>query len=158
MNVEQKAPRFIYRMVCRDADGVELWQDTFENVVTTPGKNDNLDKYFSGAGYTASWFLGLKGVGVAVAADTLASHASWTEFTGYTGNRPPLTFTPAAAGSKESDDIIFNITGSGTVAGCISCTVASGTAGILYSAGDAVAAQPVISGNTLTVTLTVTVT
>lgn len=158
MNVEQKAPRFIYSMVCRDANGVEKWRDGFENLVTTAGKNDLIDKYFKGAAYTAAWFLGLKAVGTAAVGDTLASHAGWAELTPYSGNRPAITFGTTAAGSNTSTGVVYAITGSATVAGAFVASAASGTSGILYSAGDNASTRAVINGDTLTVTLTVTVT
>ena len=158
MNVEQKAPRFIYHMVCRDADGVEKWRDGFENLVTTAGKNDLIDKYFKGAAYTAAWFLGLKAVGVADVGDTLASHAGWAELTPYSGNRPAITFGTTTAGSNTSTGVVYAITSSATVAGAFVASAASGTSGTLYSAGDNASSRAVISGDTLTVTLTVTVT
>ena len=75
--VDVGAPRFHYAFECRDADGNLKWADEFDNLVTTAGKNDLVDKYFKGATYTAAWHLGLKGTGSAAAGDTLASHAGW---------------------------------------------------------------------------------
>ena len=54
-----KAPRARYDVVCTDADGNEKWRDTSYNLVTTPGKNDLLDKYLGGIAYTAAWYCGL---------------------------------------------------------------------------------------------------
>src|SRR5690349_13093819 len=76
-------PKFSYLFECFDKDGKLKWTETIENLVTTEGKNDILDKYFKGSAYTASWFLGLKGTGSAAVGDTLASHAGWTEQTPY---------------------------------------------------------------------------
>lgn len=151
-------PRFIYSMVCRDKDGNELWSDSFENLVTTAGKNDLLDKYFKGSAYTAAWYLGLKGAGTALAADTLASHGSWSELTPYTGNRPSITFGTSSSGSNTATAVVYAITGSATVAGAFVASANSGTSGILYSAGDNATTRAVSSGDTLTVTLTVSFT
>jgi hypothetical protein len=84
----------------RRPDGEVKWVEEFDNLVTTEGKNDILDKYFKGSAYTAAWYLGLKGTGSAAVGDTLASHAGWAEVTPYAGNRPAITFGTTAAGSN----------------------------------------------------------
>lgn len=154
------APRFRYDVVCTGADGVEKWRDGFDNLVTTVGKNDLLDKYFKGSAYTAAWFLGLKGSGAPVVGDTLASHASWSEVNPYTGNRPAITFGTSASGSNTATAVSYAITLAGptTVAGGFVSSVNTGTAGILYSAGDFSSARSVAAGDTLNVTLTVSFT
>jgi hypothetical protein len=158
MNVSEKAPHMTYELVCTGADGVVKWTDTFENLVTTEGKNDIINKYFKGAAYTASWFLGLKGAGTAAVGDTLASHAGWAELTPYSGNRPAITFGTSGAGSNTATGVAYTITGSATVAGAFVASVASGSSGILYSAGDAASSRAVVNGDVLTVTLTVSFT
>jgi hypothetical protein len=157
-NVVLGAPKFHYSVVCIGADGVEKWRDGFDNLVTTVGKNDLIDKYFKGAAYTAAWFLGLKGTGVAVVGDTLASHASWAEVNPYTGNRPAITFGTSAAGSNTATAVSYTCTSGATVAGAFTSSVNTGTAGILYSAGDFAASRTVASGDVLNVTLTVSYT
>ena len=57
----------------------DKWQDVVCNIVTTVGGNLVLDTMLAGSAYTAAPLMGLKGVGVAVIADTQASHAAWTE-------------------------------------------------------------------------------
>jgi hypothetical protein len=151
------APHFRYVIECVGEDGELRWREEFENLITTVGKNDLLEKYFAGSGYTAAWKLGLKGTGSAAAGDTLASHAGWAEVTPYAGSRPALTWNAAAAGSKSTQAQSFAITGSATVAGAFVTDQASGTAGILYSAGDFAASRAVVNGDTLNVTLTVSV-
>jgi hypothetical protein len=122
------------------------WEDQILNVVTTVGANDVLDKYLAGSGYTASVFMGLKGTGTAVIADTQASHASWLEQGAanaptYSGTRKTPAFSAASAKVKQtSAAVAFTFTGSGTVFGCfINQGGTSGidnTTGILVSAGD----------------------
>lgn len=152
-----KAPRFRYQIECVGSDGEVKWTEDVENLVVTVGKNDLLDKYFKGSAYTASWFLGLKGTGTAVAADTAASHASWSEVNPYTGNRPAITFGTSASGSNTATAVSYSITSSATVAGAFVASVNTGTTGILYSASDFAASRSVVSGDTLNVTLTVSV-
>jgi hypothetical protein len=153
-----EAPGFTMKFECFDADGNLKWTEEGHNTVMNAGKTDIIDKYFKGAAYTAAWYLGLKGTGVEVVGDTLASHASWAEVNPYAGNRPQITFGTTAAGSNTATAVSYAITGSATVAGAFVCNVASGTGGVLYSAKDFAASRAVQSGDTLNVTLTVSAT
>ena len=156
MNEMMKAPAFRYRVECVGADGRVKWVEEFTNLVTTAGKNDLMTKYFKGSGYTAAWYLGLKGAGSAAVGDTLASHAGWSEVSPYSGNRPAITFGTASGGSlAASSAVSYSITGSATVAGAFIATANTGTSGTLYSAGDFTASRSVVSGDTLNVTPTV---
>ncbi len=157
LNELMKAPRFHYDVECIGADGVLKWAESFDNLVTTGGKDDLLDKYFAGSAYTAAWYLGLKGTGTAAAGDTMASHATWSEVNPYTGNRPALSWSAASAGSKAATVVSYSITSSATVAGAFTATSNTGTTGILYSAGDFGTSRSVVSGDTLNVTLTLSV-
>lgn len=148
-------PAFTYAVECFDADGNLKWREDFHNLVTTAGKNDIIDKYFKGSAYTAAWYLGLKGTGAAAAGDTLASHAGWAEVTPYTGNRPAITFGATAGGSNTATSVSYTINATATVAGAFISSVATGTAGTLYSAGDFAASRSVANGDTLNVTATV---
>lgn len=132
-----------YTVRCFGADGVEKWSDRIDNVVTTVGKNDALDKYLAGSAYTAAWYLGLISgtgyTGVPVLADTAASHATWTEDSGYSqAARPTASFAAASAGSKAlASAAVFTMNSNTTIKGCFLISVATkgGTTGILYSAG-----------------------
>jgi len=135
-----------YHVECRDAHGALKWADKIDNVVTTVGKNDILDKYLAGSAYTAAIVMALKGTGTAVAGDTMASHAGWSEVGGtnapaYSGNRPTPSFAAASAGSKATSAAVsFTFTSAGTVAGCFIVSAGSATkdntTGVLLSAGD----------------------
>jgi hypothetical protein len=152
-----RLPRFRYEVECIGADGELKWREDITNLVTTEGKNDILDKYFKGSAYTAAWYLGLKGTGSAATGDTLASHSGWTEQTPYSGNRPPITFGTTSSGSNTATAVSYTINATATVAGAFVSSVNTGTSGKLYSAGDFAASRSVVSGDTLNVTLTVSV-
>jgi hypothetical protein len=159
-NKERFGPYFTYEVECIGEDGQVKWTEKYENLVTTVGKTDIIDKYFKGSAYTAAWYLGLKGAGAAAIGDTLASHAAWAEVTPYTGNRSAITFGTTSGGSNTATAVSYSITLAGptTVAGAFVCSVASGTSGTLYSAGDFAVSRSVVSGDTLNVTLTVSAT
>ena len=152
-----------YVVECRGADGLLKWRDEIENLVTTVGKNDALDKYLAGSGYTAAWYLGLIGstsytTGPAVG-DTAALHAGWTESSSYSqATRPAAAWASAAAGSKAlSAPATFTMNASETIKGCflIANSTKGGTTGILYSAGlFSGGDKPVQSGDTLSVSYT----
>ena len=154
----------VYVATCYDAEGNVKWVEEFTNLVVTVGKNDLLDKYFQGSAYTAAWYLGLvDGASTPTynAADTMASHAGWTESTAYSNaTRPAPGWSAAAAGSKSTTATAFNINATATIAGCFMTTNSTkgGTTGILYSAGNFTGGnKSVSSGDTLNVTYTASV-
>lgn len=156
-----------YEAWCVGPDGKEKWRDTIENLVTTVGKNDFLDKYLKGSAYTQTLVMGLKGAGTAAAGDTQASHAGWTERGGtnapaYTGNRKAVTMGSAASGVSTSPVQAFAMTSSGTVDGCFmnngGAATKDDTTGVLFSAGDFTAgAKTVTNGDTVNVTYSLSV-
>lgn len=139
-----------------------------KNLVLTGGKNDLLDKYFGGSGYTAAWYAGLVSsvsFSAYAAGDTMASHAGWTEAgasnaPNYTGNRPAITFGAASGGVKASSSIpTVTFSATGTVKGLFTTTVTTkdGTTGILYSAGNFTSGDaPVGNGYVMTLTFSAT--
>jgi hypothetical protein len=141
---------------------------TIQNLVTTVGKNDILDKYLKGSAYTQTFRMGLKGTGTAVVGDTQSSHASWLEqglanAPTYTGNRKDVVMGSASAGVSTSPTQAFAITSSGTVFGCFTNNGGSATkddtTGILFSAGDfSGGSRAVVNLDTLNVVYTLTAT
>jgi len=154
-------PIIRYDFVCVDAQGRERWRDSIENLVTTGGKNDLMDKYFAGSAYTAAWYVGLisnTSWGAVAAGDTMASHAGWVEGVPYSNaTRPAVTWAAASAGSKAASAYVaFTINATLTVRGSFltSNSTKSGTTGILYSEAAFSTTRPVLSGDELRVTPT----
>ena len=156
-----------YTAVCYDATGKVKWEEDIHNVVCTVGKNATLDGILGNSAQGAV-VMGLKGTGTAVAADTMTSHATWLEVglanaPTYSGNRPAPSFSAASSGSKTTSAVVtFSITGTGTVAGCFinigGSATKDNTTGILFSAGDFSSSKSVVSGDTIAVTYTATLT
>ena len=136
-----------YEVECRDKNGNLKWKDHINNLITTVGKNDLLDKYLAGSSYTAAFYLGLissVSYTAVAAGDTMSSHAGWLEaglanVPAYSqGARPTAAWSSASSGSKAlSAGLVYTITSAGTLKGCFLTTVATkdGTTGILFSAG-----------------------
>lgn len=156
----------VFTIQCFGQDGKLKWEEKNPNLVVNVGLKDMNAKYFSGSAYTAAWYLGLitgPGSGTTIAAaDTLASHAGWTEYSDYTGNRKAVTFGTATTADPSVIDnsaspSAFAITSpGGTIAGAFLCTVATGTVGTLFSASDfqSPGDRAVVNGDTLNVTYT----
>ena len=156
-----------YHAVCYDANGNVKWEEPIHNLVTTVGQNASLDTIL-GNSAAGAVVMGLKGAGTAIAADTQASHSSWLEVglanaPTYSGNRPTPSFSAASAASKATSSAVsFSMTGTGTVAGCFiniggSATI-DNTTGTLFSAGDFSSSKAVVSGDSIAVTYTLTLT
>ncbi len=137
------------------------WKDQFKNIVVTTGLNILLDATIKTGVTSPTWFVGLKGTGTMIAADTMASHSGWAEIVPYSdGTRP--AFTPGSISSGAVDNsaskAVFNCNTTSTVYGCFLAnnSTKSGTTGTLYGGGDFGSPRSVINGDTLNVTVTLT--
>jgi hypothetical protein len=156
----------VFTIQCFGQDGKLKWEEKNPNLVVNEGLEDMNNKYFTGSAYTAAWYLGLvtgPGSGTTIAAaDTLASHAGWTEYTDYTGNRQAVTFAaatladPSVIDNTASPNAFVITAPGGTIAGAFLASVATGTSGILFSASDfqSPGDRAVVAGDTLNVTYT----
>ena len=155
----------VFTVECFDKDGNHKWTAKSPNLVVNVGLKDMNDKYFSGSGYTATWYHGLYGAASSnnpAAGDTMASHAGWTEVTDYSqSTRPAATFGAATTADPSVIDnsgsvAVFSINNTVTVGGAFltSNNTKGGTTGILFSASDfqAPGDRNVVSGDTLNVT------
>lgn len=158
---------------CRDELGRLKWREEFDNTVVTVGKNLILDQSLAGIGYTATEYMGLissAGYTAISAADTMTSHAGWTEAgttnaPGYSGNRGACAWSAAAAGAKAlSANPSFSITAPGTIKGCFLCGGAGATNGVMNTAGTLVSAglftsgdRAVLAGDTVSVSYSMSI-
>lgn len=168
-------PRNFYYAVCRGPvkgpDGrwrrKLKWIDGFENLVTTEGKNDTLNKYFKGSSYTAAFFVGLvdnAGFSAFAAGDTAAQIGGsngWAEATAYSeGTRQTLTLGTPSGGAVDNSasKATFSINGTVTIHGAFAITdnTKSGTSGVLYGEGAFSADRPLLPGDIVKVTVTLT--
>jgi hypothetical protein len=163
-----------YRAECRAyAGGPLLWQEDFDNVVCTAGKNAMLDNFIAGSGYTQTGpYLGLISSvawSATSATDTMSSHSGWNE--AGSANAPTFAargtppWSSASGGAKATSSAVsFTMTGAGTLEGAFlvlgsgAVTTIGSTAGTLFSAGAfSGGAQAVSSGNVVTVTYSISV-
>jgi len=154
----------VFHFECYDRDGNLKWSDTAKNIVVNTGLQDMNNKYFRGSAYTAAWYIGLvsdSGFTGYAAADTLASHAGWTETTAYSGaNRATATFgVPTTADpsvvDNTSSQATFVMSGTVVVKGAFLSNVQDKTSnsGLLFSAAnfETPGDRSVVSGDTLNV-------
>jgi len=132
----------LFYIECFDKDGNLKWTDTIKNLVVNVGLDDALDQYFKGSAYTAAHYVGLTdGTPTVAAADTMLSHAGWTEVTAY-DEAVRQTLTLGAVSSQSVDNsaskAVFTIdTNSTTIGGAFIATSStkSETGSTLYGGG-----------------------
>jgi len=156
-----------FNFECIGADGKVKWTDIVPNLVVNEGL-----AYMAGSSLTSvtqvtAWFIGLYGAGASntpAAADTMSSHAGWTENVGYSNaTRVAVTFVNAttanpSVATNSASPSAFTINATSTVGGAFltSGSAKSGTAGTLFSASDFTSPgdRSVVSGDTVNVTYT----
>lgn len=145
-------------------DGEFLGKYDVLNDIVNQGKNDLFDIMFNDGTQVANsaWvisLISLAGYSALSNADTMASHAGWTEFTDYTQSTRVAWGSDAAASQSVSNSspATFDINASGTVKGIFVCTqnTKGGTSGRLWSTALFSADVPVSNGDQLRVTYTV---
>lgn len=153
--------RGLVEMVCRGPDGQVKWVNRVHNLLPNVMLDHILDTVYHGSSQVTTWYLGLKNTGSGAAADTLASHAGWTENQNYSeGTRP--AFNEAAASSQSitnsANKASYSINAdSQTIAGIFlaSDSTKGGTSGTLGAVTDFSSAKSADNGDTLEVTYTV---
>lgn len=154
-----------YQVEYFDTSGHIAWADTYSGTVVTAGLNTLLDYTLKTGNAAPAWYVGLiDGSSATVsAADTMASHAGWTENTSITNSTRPA-FTPGtiAAGSVDNtaSKAVFTFSADGTIFGTFMCdsSTKGGSTGKLYDAGTFIEGpHNVFNGGSLSVTLRPTV-
>jgi hypothetical protein len=92
-------------------------------------------------------------------ADTLSSHSPWTEINPYSGNRVAWTPGTVSAGSvsNSGSPAAFSINATSRVYGAFMSSVDTGTSGQLLGMGPFSSSRAVLSGDTLNVTITASI-
>ena len=157
----------LFEIKCHDKDGNLKWEAQSKNLVVNAGL-----AYMAGTALTSvtqitTWYLGLYGAAASntpAAADTMSSHAGWTEVVDYSnGTRVTATFVTATTANpsvvtNSASPAVFNINGTATVGGAFltSGSAKSGTTGTLFSAADfgSPGDRSVVNSDTLSVTYT----
>jgi len=155
----------LFEIKCHDKDGNLKWEAQSKNLVVNVGL-----AYMAGSALTTTtpittWYLGLYGAASSntpAAADTMSSHAGWTEVVAYSNaTRVAATFVAATTANPSvvtNSPAVFNINGTTTVGGAFltSGSAKSGTTGTLFSAADfgLPGDRAVVNSDTLSVTYT----
>lgn len=147
----------------RDAEGKLKAVYDFPNGITDEGMNKLLDVMFHGVSAIGTWYIGLadnSGWTAFADADTLSSHAGWSEFTSYTeGNR--VTWAEDASANRaitNSTTADFSINATGNVKGIFVSSnnvKSTGNTGTLWSTAAFSSVVATSNGDTLKVTYTV---
>lgn len=147
----------------RDSDDNLKAMYEFPNGIVDEGMNALLDIMFNGTTQIGTWYIGLvdnSGYSAFADADTLSSHAGWSEFTNYTeGNR--VTWVADAASSRSisnSTTADFSINASGNLKGIFVSSnnvKSTGNTGTLWSTAAFSSVVATANGDTLKVTYTV---
>lgn len=143
-------------------DGEVLEQFALPNGIVDVGLNSILNVYFVAGTQITVWYLGLidnAGFSALSNADTMSSHAGWTESTAYSNaNRP--TWTVGAAASRavtNAATVDFTINATATIKGIFATSnnTKGGTTGTLWATAAFGSTVSVINGDTLKITYTV---
>jgi len=157
----------VFEIKCHDKDGNLKWEAQSKNLVVNVGLAYMAGTALTSTAQITTWYLGLYGAASSntpAAADTMSSHAGWTEVVAYSnGTRVATTFVAATTANpsvvtNSASPAVFNINGTTTVGGAFltSGSAKSGTTGTLFSAADfgSPGDRSVVNSDTLSVTYT----
>jgi len=147
-------------------DGKVAWTEEFDNMVVTAGATKYLDATLKTGLASPLWYVGLKDTGTPLIADTMASHASWATITPYSNATDPaftpgtITGTSTVSVDNSASKAVFTINATDDVYGAFlkDNNTKGGATGTLLGVGDFAALRGVVSGDTLNVTITASLT
>jgi len=147
----------------RDCDDAVKAIYEFPNGIVDEGMNHILDTQFHGSSQVSTWYIGLvdnSGFSAFADADTLSSHAGWSEFTSYTeANRVEWQEDAASSRSiSNSTTADFSINATGNLKGIFVSSnnvKSTGNTGTLWSTAAFSSVVATANGDTLKVTYTV---
>jgi hypothetical protein len=153
----------------RGAYAAEIWEGQqllrkipFANTVMTAGLTHLLNTQFAAGSQVTAWYFGLIGntsFSAISIADTMASHAGWTESTAY-AEAARQAWSPSVASGVASNTTVavFTPNASVTLRGAFITSVSTkgGATGTLWSAGQFDALQALASGQALRLTYSLT--
>lgn len=150
-----------YTIECLGKNGKLKWKEMIhsDSVVTFEGMNKLFDACFKSGLRRPAWYVLLKNSGRPDVADTMASHASWTENTMYSNASRPA-FKPGPISYARISNIAskasFRINGTTTIygAGLVDDNTVGGTSGTLYGVGNFRQRKLVREGDILNVSAT----
>ena len=163
----------IYEFECVGPDGKVKWREAITNIIPVEGRNFYLDATLKEASQPTDWYVGLidDTNWTEVASDDTAAKISttknhpttndWQELDDYSeSTRPVLTLGTVASGSVDNSasKASYSINATVTIRGAfvVSSSVKGGTAGTLLSAGAFSSTRSAQNGDTLNVTVTLT--
>jgi hypothetical protein len=153
--------RFVVEHRNRDDSLKALYE--FPNGIVDVGLNHILDTQFNGGTPVTTWYIGLvdnSGFSAFADADTLASHAGWSESTTYTESNRVTWASDAAATRAISNSTTadFSVNATGNLKGIFVSSnnvKATGNTGTLWSTAAFSSVVATANGDTLKVTYTI---
>lgn len=155
-------PKGRFNVQCVGKDGQVKWEQSFPNGIVDVGLHYLLDAGFNGGTQVSTWYMGLidnAGFSALANADTMASHAGWSESTAYDEAARP-EWDAGAAGTRAVTNAAttdFTMSATVTIKGIFVTTVNTkgGTTGTLWATAAFSSNASVVDGDTLKVTYTV---
>ncbi len=144
-------------------DGKVRWRERRRNMTVNSGLSLAIRNLFAGSAQSTNWYVGLISsssfTGVA-ATDTIASHAGWTEFTGYAESTRQLwnkdTEASQAITSLTATTTVINANGTLKGAFIVNENTKGGATGTLFATGLFSSARTVVAGEVARFTYTFT--
>lgn len=156
-------PKGVWQLQKLDRNGNVIETIKFNNGIVHAGVQHAYDCVFHAGAQITLWYIGLidnSGYSALSAADTMASHPGWNEFTTY-GEATRVQWDTAATSGRtitSATPADFSINGSGTVRGgfLVSNSEKGGSSGVLWSTGVFANPPTVANGETLKITYSLT--